>query len=178
MAWRTRPRSENYSAPDGQCGVTNKVNLLRGKITFSITFSTIFFRPHFSITFYFLTAGCFSEKNFKNFFWYFRSIKYTVFSICGTCHFFHFGGWIKFVMSNHRVTSASGVFDHELPRDNLMFRWTRGSPGSNIYQMGKFTVDPSPTGGKNQRSLSGSSWWKKFNSTSTCSIWGALGKYP
>ena len=80
-------------------------------------------------------------------------------------------------MSNHRVTSASGVFDHELPRDNLMFRWTRGSPGSNIYQMGKFTVDPSPAGGKNQRSLSGSPWWQKFNSTSTCSIWGALGKY-
>ena len=36
MAWRTRPQSGNYSAPDGQCGVTNKVNLLRGKI---ITFS-------------------------------------------------------------------------------------------------------------------------------------------
>ena len=94
-----------------------------------------------------------------------------------------------------------------------MFRWTRGSPGSNIYQMGKFTIDPSPARGKNQRpgihrppypgtdrsnlvrryskfywtsqfwsvdpcqrSLSRSSWWKKFNSTSSCSIWGTLGK--
>ena len=107
--------------------------------------------------------------------WYFRRIKYTVF-ICGTCHFFYFSGWIKFVMSNHRVTTASGVFDHELQRDNLMFRWTRGSPGSYIYQVGKFTVDPSPTGGKNQRSLSGSPRWQKFNSTSSCSIRGALGK--
>ena len=34
MAWRTRPQSGNYSAPDGQCGVTNKVNLLRGKMSF------------------------------------------------------------------------------------------------------------------------------------------------
>ena len=33
-----------------------------------------------------------------------------------------------------------------------------------------WSVDPC------QRSLSRSSWWKKFNSTSSCSIWGALGK--
>ena len=46
---------------------------------------------------------------------YFKGINIQFFYL-RHMSFFHFGGWIKFVMSNRRVTTASGVFDHELPR--------------------------------------------------------------